>query len=80
VAGLYELRLRLGHLDPARIAAEPDTVRAAVARPPALHRYVNHAPEWLVRAAARVGSAPLADQRLDGCLTAAGMRKPRLHP
>jgi hypothetical protein len=26
------------------------------------------------------GSAPLADQRLDGCLTAAGMRKPRLHP
>jgi uncharacterized HhH-GPD family protein len=54
--GPHELRLRLGHLDPARIAAEPDAVRAAVSRPPALHRYVNEAPEWLVRAAAQVVS------------------------
>jgi uncharacterized HhH-GPD family protein len=54
--GPYELRLRLGHLDPTRIAAEPDAVRAAVARPPALHRYVNEAPQWLVRAATQVVS------------------------
>jgi uncharacterized HhH-GPD family protein len=54
--GPHELRLRLGHLDPARIAADLDAVRAAVARPPALHRHVNEAPEWLVRAAARVVS------------------------
>jgi hypothetical protein len=48
--------LRLGPLDPVRISAEPEAVRAAVARPPALHRYVNEAPQWLVRAAARVVS------------------------
>ena len=54
--GPYELRLRLGHLDPTRVAAEPDAVRAAVARRPALHRYVNEAPQWLVRAAAQVVS------------------------
>jgi uncharacterized HhH-GPD family protein len=54
--GPYELRLRLGHLDPTLVAAEPDAVRAAVARRPALHRYVNEAPQWLVRAAAQVVS------------------------
>jgi hypothetical protein len=35
-----------------RRATEPAAVRAAVARRPALHRYVNEAPQWLVRAAA----------------------------
>lgn len=50
----YELKLRLGHLDPARMAAEPEAVRAAVAQPPALHRYVEITPAWLSAAAQRV--------------------------
>lgn len=47
----YELHQRLGHLDPARMAAEPEQVRAAVAQPRALHRFVNNMPGWLVAAA-----------------------------
>ncbi|MFI7514089.1 DUF6884 domain-containing protein [Micromonospora echinofusca] len=47
----YDLRQRLGHLDPARMAAEPEQVRAAVAQPRALHRFVNNMPGWLVAAA-----------------------------
>lgn len=35
----YELQQRLGHLDPARIVADPEAVRRTVAGPPALHRY-----------------------------------------
>jgi uncharacterized HhH-GPD family protein len=50
----YELRLRLGHLDPVRIAADFETVRAAVARRPCLHRYIEKMPRWLVAAAGRV--------------------------
>jgi hypothetical protein len=50
----YELRLRLGHLDPAQVAADPDAVRAAVARRPSLHRYVEKMPRWLVAAAEHV--------------------------
>jgi uncharacterized HhH-GPD family protein len=52
----YELRLRLGHLDPARMAGELDAVRAAVARRPTLHRFVEEMPRWLVEAAQRVVS------------------------
>ncbi|MBO4140358.1 hypothetical protein J5U46_09410 [Micromonospora tulbaghiae] len=47
----YDLRQRLGHLDPARMTAEPEQVRAAVAQPRALHRFVNNMPGWLVAAA-----------------------------
>ncbi len=50
----YELQQRLGHLDPARIAAEPDRTRTAVAQPPALHRYVNDLSDWIVDAARQV--------------------------
>ncbi|MEU7961338.1 DUF6884 domain-containing protein [Micromonospora humida] len=50
----YDLRQRLGHLDPARMATEPEQVRAAVAKPSALHRFVNNMPSWLVAAAAIV--------------------------
>lgn len=50
----YELHQRLGHLDPARIVADPEAVRRAVAGPPALHRYVNNLPSWIVLAARRV--------------------------
>jgi uncharacterized HhH-GPD family protein len=48
----YLLRQRLGHLDPARIAAEPAAVREAVnlRDPVALHRYVNNVPSWICTA------------------------------
>ncbi len=52
----YELSLRLGHLDPSRMLLEPDAVREAVARPTALHRYVQILPEWILSAARRVVS------------------------
>jgi uncharacterized HhH-GPD family protein len=47
----YDLMRRLGHLDPARMLADPDGVRAAVAQPPVLHRYREKVPGWLVAAA-----------------------------
>ncbi len=50
----YELRARLRHLDPVRIAADPDTVRTAFRAPPLLHRFPNKLPPWIVGAAARV--------------------------
>ncbi|WP_329106837.1 hypothetical protein OG792_02140 [Micromonospora sp. NBC_01699] len=50
----YELRRRLGHLDPAGIVADPKGVRAAVAQQPALHRYVNNMSVWVVAAAGLV--------------------------
>jgi endonuclease III len=52
--GPYLLRERLGHLDPTRIAAEPERVAEAVRQPPALQRFVNTVSEWLVAAARRV--------------------------
>lgn len=50
----YELRRRLGHLDPGQIAANPAAVAAGIKGPPALHRYVNNVPRWIVAAAERV--------------------------
>ncbi|MEU8085749.1 DUF6884 domain-containing protein [Micromonospora sp. NPDC049101] len=47
----YDLHQRLGHLDAARMASEPEQVRAAVAQPRTLHRFVNNMPGWLVAAA-----------------------------
>jgi uncharacterized HhH-GPD family protein len=49
-----DLRDRLGHLDPAHIAAEPKVVAEAIRRPKALHRFVNKTPRWVVSAAGRV--------------------------
>lgn len=43
----YQLRQRLGHLDPARIGREPDAVHEAFATPPKLHRFVNNIAEWV---------------------------------
>lgn len=40
----YELRQRLGHLDPKRIAEEPELVAAAIQTPPKLQRFVNSCP------------------------------------
>ncbi len=53
-AGPYLLSTRLGHFDLDRIASEPVAVSAAVATPPALHRFVKTLPAWIVAAAARV--------------------------
>lgn len=51
-AAPYLLSERLGHFDMARIAgADPDELLAAVARPPALHRYVNKTALRLINAA-----------------------------
>jgi uncharacterized HhH-GPD family protein len=47
----YELRVRLGHLDPPALAAMPEAVRSAVQQPPKLHRFVNLMPGWFVEAA-----------------------------
>jgi uncharacterized HhH-GPD family protein len=50
----YELATRLGHLDPRRVATEPEAVLAAVAQAPALHRYVATLAGWVVSAGQRV--------------------------
>lgn len=49
-----ELRRRLGHLDPQQMLDDPDAVQAAVAGPPALHRYRDTLAGWVVHAARRV--------------------------
>jgi len=53
-AGPWLLRERLGHLDLARLASEPDRIAEAVARRPALHRFVHTLPRWISSAAARL--------------------------
>jgi uncharacterized HhH-GPD family protein len=53
-AAPYALRQRLGHLDPARMAADPAAVFAAVDTPPKLHRFVPDVSGWAAGAAARV--------------------------
>lgn len=53
-AGPYLLAERLGHFDLARLAAEHGAVAAAVAQPPALHRFVVTLPRWISAAARRV--------------------------
>jgi uncharacterized HhH-GPD family protein len=49
-----ELQRRLGAVDPATLLADPEAVRAAVGEAPALHRFVEKMPRWLVSAAHRV--------------------------
>jgi uncharacterized HhH-GPD family protein len=46
----HELRRRLGYLSPQGLSDHPEAVRAAIQRPPALHRFVNVVPDWLVQA------------------------------
>ncbi len=55
-AAPLELRRRLGHLDPARLAIDPDGVRRAIQAPPSLHRYVETVPRWVVAAAHKVAA------------------------
>lgn len=53
-AAPYLLMNRLGHLDLARLAAEPEAVAEAVARRPSLHRFKNTMGGWVSEAARRV--------------------------
>ncbi|MDI6712657.1 MAG: hypothetical protein QMD96_05405 [Anaerosomatales bacterium] len=53
-AGPWLLAQRLGHFDLGRLADEREAVAAAVAAPPALHRFVRTLPRWISSAAARV--------------------------
>ena len=53
-AGPYLLAERLGTLDPARLADNAEAIAAAVASPPALHRFVRTVPRWIAAAAGRL--------------------------
>lgn len=53
-AGPWHLRQRLGHLDLRRLADEEVAVAAAIAHPPALHRFVHTLPRWISSAARRL--------------------------
>lgn len=53
-AGPYLLQQRVGTLDPRRLACMSEEVAAAVAGPPALHRFVRTLPGWIVSAARRL--------------------------
>jgi uncharacterized HhH-GPD family protein len=55
-AGPYLLSERLGHLDLGRLRRERASVAEAVARPPALHRFVHTLPGWLSAAAGRLST------------------------
>ncbi|MFU8890731.1 MAG: hypothetical protein ACNA76_03615 [Anaerosomatales bacterium] len=53
-AGPWLLLQRLGHLELERLAAERDSVAAAVQQPPMLHRFKNTLPAWISSAARRL--------------------------
>jgi uncharacterized HhH-GPD family protein len=76
-AAPFELKKRLGHLDPARIAGEPELVAAAISHPPSLHRFVNNVSRWVVSASRRVVEqyAGRADAIWDGSPTATEVQR-----
>jgi uncharacterized HhH-GPD family protein len=43
----FQLKERLGHLDPAKVGAEPEAVRNAFTTSPKLHRFVNDVAAWV---------------------------------
>ncbi len=47
----YELRRRLGYLDPESVAASGNAVAQAVQASPKLHRFISLIPKWIVEAA-----------------------------
>jgi uncharacterized HhH-GPD family protein len=53
-AGPWLLAQRLGHLDLARLAAEPEAVEAAFTLKPCLHRFKRTLPVWVSAAAAKL--------------------------
>ena len=60
----YLLRQRMGHLDPARSAGDPERVRRAIQMRPQLHRYIKKMPRWFVGAARRVQRDYHGDARM----------------
>ncbi|MDP8969623.1 MAG: hypothetical protein M3N52_03825 [Actinomycetota bacterium] len=50
----HRLRQRLGHVDPTRLAAEPEALRAAMVRPPRLHDHADAVAADIAAAARRV--------------------------
>lgn len=50
----YDLRARLGHLDPLQLSRSPQEVRAAIGEVPKLHRFVDVVSDWVVRGATKV--------------------------
>jgi uncharacterized HhH-GPD family protein len=57
----YELQRRLGHLDPHRMADEPEAVMAAFAASPNLHRFVRQVAGWVTQAASVVDARYAGD-------------------
>ncbi len=53
-AAPFELKQRLGHLDPFQLMNDEESVLTAIQTPPKLHRFVNNLPEWIVLASAQV--------------------------
>jgi len=53
-SGPYELRNRLGTLEPSFLAENPALVREALQRPPMLHRFKETLPRWISSAARRL--------------------------
>ena len=53
-AAPYELKRRLGHLDPLRLSVEKEEILAAIQQSPKLHRFVNNLAEWVSLAAEQV--------------------------
>jgi len=50
----YELRQRLGHLAPEKMANALPALATAISTEPKLHRYVEKMPRWVAAAAGRV--------------------------
>jgi len=76
-AAPYELKRRLGHLDPVRMESEPEQVAAAIRQAPSLHRFVNNLSQWVVSAARRVTKqyGGRADAIWEGSPTAAELQR-----
>jgi uncharacterized HhH-GPD family protein len=80
-AAPYELKRRLGHLDPERLGGDVEAIAEAVSTPPMLQRFINTIPPWVASAGRRVvrdyggdagriwGDEPTADE-LEGRLEA----------
>lgn len=63
-AGPFRLLQRLGTLDPAYLAREPQAVRHALQQPPMLHRFKETLPAWIVSAAERIVTEYAGDASL----------------
>jgi uncharacterized HhH-GPD family protein len=62
-ASPYLLLARLGSIEPAFLAENPDLVRSAVQMPPMLHRFKEMMPRWIVAMGRRLESTHGGDAR-----------------